>query len=175
MTTAEEWKPVSFLDGKYEVSNLGRIRRFDNKEIRKTPTSKRGYPVFSAYMNGKHLLVNVHKCVATEFCEKTSEHQTQVNHVDGNKCNNNFENLEWCTPRENVLHARRTGLQKSDGDKAVIQSKDGIDIAKFKSASEASRQTGIDRASICNVCNNYVWNGHHCVTAGGYKWRWANV
>lgn len=171
--TVEEWKPVSFLNGKYDVSSLGRIRNAFTKETRRTPTSKRGYPVFSAYMNGKHLLVNVHKCVATEFCEKISEHQTQVNHIDGNKLNNSADNLEWCTPEENLLHARKTGLHESDGDKPVVQLKSGIEVARFKSASEAGRQTGIDRSSICNVCNKYVWNGHHCLTAGGYEWRWA--
>ena len=56
-------------------------------------------------------LYGVHRLVAEAFCEKTNG-KTTVNHIDGNKRNNNADNLEWCTPRENVQHAYKTGLVK---------------------------------------------------------------
>lgn len=167
----EIWKEIKFLDGKYEVSNRGRIRNTATKRILRLSTSKRGYLVFSCVIQGKHKLVNVHKCVAIEFIPNPNN-LPQINHIDGDKTNPDVTNLEWVSAKENNLHARRTGLHKSDGDKPVLQIKDGMIIAEFKSASEASRFTGVKRCNICNVCRGYVWNGHHYRTAGGFEWKW---
>lgn len=169
----EEWKAVSFLENKFEVSNFGRIRNSKTKKIRKTSNSKRGYPVFSAWINGKRKLINVHKCVAVEFIPNPKD-LPQVNHIDGNKENNHIENLEWCTARENNIHARETGLHKSNGDKSVTQIKNGEIIAIYKSASQAAKETGLSRSGICHVCNHYVTkNGKHHRTCGGYIWEWT--
>lgn len=53
----------------------------------------------------------VHRLVAKYFC-KNPDNREYVNHIDGNKLNNNFSNLEWCTVAENNHHARVTGLHK---------------------------------------------------------------
>jgi len=150
----EIWKTIKFLDEKYEVSNLGRIRNSSTKQILKLSPSKRGYLVFSCNVDGKYKVVNVHRCVAIEFIENP-DNLPQVNHIDGNKLNFNVSNLEWVTARQNNLHARRTGLHKTDGDKPVLQLKNGLIIAEYKSASEASKITGINRSNICNVCREY--------------------
>jgi len=169
----EEWRVVPEFP-KIEASNMGRIRDSITKKIRKTPIGKRGYPNFSYWNNGKIRLLTVHRCVAFAFLENP-EKKPQINHKDGDKTNNHVSNLEWATSRENVLHARNTGLHKSDGDKPVLQiTKDGCVLAKFKSASQASRETGISRSCICNVCNKRFYNGRHNFTAGGYVWKWAN-
>lgn len=175
----EEWRIIPDLTEKYEVSSHGRIRATRNGKIRKTPVGKRGYPVFSVKgscfnppkkPNGSYP-VYVHGCVAKAFIENPRNCQ-QVNHIDGNKENNKVENLEWCTSKENMDHARRTGLHKSDGDKAILQIKNGVIIAEYKSASEASRKTGLSRPNICNVANHRVHNGHHWISIGGYNWEW---
>lgn len=172
---SEQWREVDFLQSKYEVSDLGRVRNAITKFILKTSLSKRGYPVFSCTLNGKHLLVNVHKCVARAFIPNP-ENKPQVNHIDGDKTNNCVGNLEWATSRENVVHARKLGLHISDGDKGVVQIKDGNVVGVYKSASEAARCTGIGRANITNVCRGYVSkNGRRCLTAGGYVWKWKNL
>ena len=172
----EEWRCIKFLLGKYEVSQYGRIRKTDTRKIRKTPTSKRGYPVFSCYINGKMKLVTVHKCVATEFLPNP-DNKREVNHIDGNKENNFIGNLEWVTPRQNMLHARKIGLHKSDGDKPVLMILNGVVINKFRSASQAERETGISRSNICNVCNKRIIkrSGGVCKTAGGYEWEWEKI
>lgn len=175
----ETWKTIPLFHGIYEVSNLGGIRRSGNKAKRKTPTGKRGYPVFSVRgwmfdppkSPDRSFPVYVHTCVALAFLPNGSN-LPQVNHKDGNKENNCVENLEWCSAKQNLLHARKTGLHKSDGDKAVLQIKDGVVVAEYKSASRASRETGICRTTICNVANHRVCNGRHNYSAGGYQWEW---
>jgi hypothetical protein len=169
----EIWKPIDFLKNKYEVSNLGKIRNSSSKYILHTKPSKRGYSVFNCRIDGKTKLVNVHKCVAVAFIPNPNN-LPQINHIDGDKTNAKVNNLEWVTAKQNNIHARETGLHKSDGDKAVLQIKNGVIIKEYISASEASRVTGIKRCNICNVCRKYCWNGHHYISAGGYQWKWKN-
>ena len=93
----------------------------------------------------------------------------KLRHIDGDKLNFSLSNLEWVTSQENNIHARRTGLHTSDGDKAIQQ----IDcfgrvVCAYKSASEASRKTGINRANICGVARGNT----RAKTAGGYKWKY---
>lgn len=51
----------------------------------------------------------VHRVIAETFLEKEKE-KNFINHKDGNKTNNNIDNLEWCTRSENIRHAYNNGL-----------------------------------------------------------------
>jgi hypothetical protein len=168
----EEWREIPMFDGRYEVSSTGKVYSHITKRLKKTPVGKRGYPVVSlSDENGKLHVKTVHRLVAQAFIPNP-ENKPEVNHIDGCKTNCMVDNLEWATRRENDHHARVTGLHKSDGDKSVIQKRDGKIIAVFKSVSEASRKTGISRSCIGNVCRGYVWNGRHSRTAGGFSWEY---
>jgi hypothetical protein len=83
------------VEESYFVSEDGRVF----KEMK--PWLNGGYP--SIKINKKHKLV--HKLVAEAFIENT-EGKPQVNHIDGNKENNNVSNLEWVTSKENINHGR---------------------------------------------------------------------
>ena len=56
--------------------------------------------------------VQFHRVIASIFCERELG-KDFVNHIDGDKTNNNASNLEWVTRSENALHSFRTGLQKT--------------------------------------------------------------
>ena len=69
--------------------------------------SSNGYLIVT--LDGKQL--SVHRLVATHFLPNPYNY-SQVNHKDGNKLNNHYSNLEWCTAKQNMQHAFETGLRK---------------------------------------------------------------
>lgn len=100
----EEWKPITNFKNIYEVSNFGKIKNIKTNKILKTNNSKGKYLNVSLYINGIQKNFYVHRLVALEFILNPTN-MTQVNHIDGNKQNNNVSNLEWCSNRENTSHS----------------------------------------------------------------------
>lgn len=78
------------------------------------PDNHRGYKVIRTRINGKRKKLRIHRLLAEFFLYKPddTDAEYQVNHKDGDKANNSLSNLEWVTPRENVLHAYYTDLTK---------------------------------------------------------------
>jgi len=104
-----EWREVK-ESPIYKVSNDGRVMNTVTGNILK-PQSVNGYShVTLCDENGQHKR-SIHRLVAKEFIPNP-ENKKQVNHIDGNRKNNNLDNLEWCTGSENMKHAYHTGLQK---------------------------------------------------------------
>ena len=95
----------------YYVSSCGKVFGCTGREL-KQETTNRGYKRLSLSINGKHERWSVHRLVALLFIPNP-EQKLQVNHIDGNKENNNVTNLEWCSASENCKHAFRTGLREN--------------------------------------------------------------
>lgn len=102
----EEWKPL--LNGKYFISNFGRVYSSYSKGIMKPFETKKGYLQVCLFDKGKKKGWLVHRLVAMEFIPNESGCE-QINHKDCNKQNNRVENLEWCSALENVRHAVKNG------------------------------------------------------------------
>ncbi len=107
---------------------------------------------------------HIHRLLAENFIPNP-EDKPQVNHIDGNPQNNNLDNLEWVTDRENKLHAYRTGLKVAIGKTVIQSTKSGKLIGEYKSISDASKATGIDRKGIGmnikglrNYGGGYIWD-----------------
>lgn len=98
----EVWKEW----GDYEVSNKGRVRNKNTKKHLTLQTGEDGY--VSVGIVGKKTKL-IHILVANCFIPKI-EGKKFVNHIDGTRSNNNFENLEWVTPKENFEHAIKNKL-----------------------------------------------------------------
>lgn len=113
----EVWKPIEEVDGKYEVSNLGRIRNPNTGCIRKL-AYKHGYTRININdQNGKELHRSVHRLVAQAFIPNP-DNKPQVNHINGIHDDNRVENLEWVTPEENLQHALENNLQEKGVERA---------------------------------------------------------
>lgn len=91
----------------YKISKKGKISNVRN--IMKTYINNSGYECIKFTVNGKRTSHLIHRLVALVYLPNPNDEPT-VNHKDGNKLNNNVENLEWCSYSKNILHARTTGL-----------------------------------------------------------------
>ena len=114
----EVWKDIPGFEGRYQASNLGRIRSIqDNhgkykEQIRSTWISSKGYKYVQLFIKNKRHNVSVHHAVASAFIPNPDNKPT-VNHIDGNKQNNRVDNLEWVTYSENHVHAYKIGLKNA--------------------------------------------------------------
>jgi hypothetical protein len=95
----------------YAVSECGNVFKIKNGNTKKLRLGKNsnGYRVAILRRFGKPVKYMVHRLVAEAFIPKP-QGKDIVNHKDGNKQNNHFANLEWCTVSENMQHAVDNGL-----------------------------------------------------------------
>ena len=106
----EIFKDVKGYEGYYEVSNLGRVRSTSYKGTRiLKPSLKSRYKIVVFCINQIKVHKLVHRLVAEAFIPNPNNYSI-VNHIDGNRKNNEVSNLEWCTPLYNTQHAKSHNL-----------------------------------------------------------------
>lgn len=129
-----EWKRHPFFED-IVVSDTGRVlscRSGILQELRPTRINT-GY-LRVTIGHDKHEFV--HRLVAETFVRNPDpDRKIHVNHIDGNKCNNNAWNLEWCTRSENIEHAYRTGLSSWKVPVRIVET--GEVFASQKECAEA--------------------------------------
>lgn len=160
---------IKDFEGEYIITSNGKIFcSIDNKRMIKNIPSKKstridkfGYERVMLYKNQKGYCKQVHRLVAEAFIPNPNK-LPQVNHIDGNKLNNNVNNLEWVSPSTNIKHAYDTNLRK-DRYKIGQYDMNGLLIEIFDSELEAFRKTKIRHI-------NEVTRGER-KSAGGYKWK----
>ena len=125
----EEWKPIIYRNirhNTYEISNFGNIRRIDDRKYMSKNVRGNGYEYVRLCLiqSNKSKIFTVHRLVAWHFCKGYSKTNNVVNHLDGNKLNNYYKNLEWCTQQKNAQHAIDTGLHEikigEDNNRSVM-------------------------------------------------------
>jgi hypothetical protein len=107
MEDLEIWKNIVGYEN-YQISNLLNVRNSNGLILKISLNSN--YYRFGLSKNNKLKYIRLHRLVAIAFIPNP-ENLPCINHIDGNKLNNNIDNLEWCTYRHNQLHAYRTGLR----------------------------------------------------------------
>lgn len=123
----EIWKDVQGYEGLYQISNFGKVKSLSRLRHCKNGAIKRyseknligvinnlGYLCYDLYKNKKRVNFKAHRLVALHFCSGFNS-KLVVNHIDGNKLNNCYENLEWISSKQNVNHAFKTGLIYRNG------------------------------------------------------------
>lgn len=179
----EVWKPIKGYEGKYEVSNIGRVRTLhyyggNRTVVMKQSTRRDGYASVGLSRNNVVKTYLIHRLVAEAFI-KNPDNLEMVNHKDENKSNNTVENLEWCTRSYNQvysmnLHPERRKIfgenfkDKSTGKNLSPMTKhiprkyfmrieqrtlDDELIKVFDSFSEARKETGLPTGNIKAVCD----------------------
>lgn len=191
------WKEIPNCDGLYLANEKGQIkskdrprRHFSIKEkecfynrkgiILKPVLDTHGYyRVTITFENHKQKVFQVHRLIAETFIPNP-ENKPQVNHKDGNKTNNNVENLEWVTVQENIVHAFENGLNKGskpwlgktgaehNKSKAIIRCDiNGKELEEFPSITEASKHYGgLSHIAACARGERK--------TCGGFRWKYKN-
>lgn len=112
MLRLEDFKPIPGLE-RYLINTNGDVYSTRSKRLLSPHISSRGYLKFTAYLNGKAVNKNIHRALMETFI-KNEGNLPCVNHKDGNKTNNNLENLEWCSYSHNISHAYKNDLINHD-------------------------------------------------------------
>jgi hypothetical protein len=105
----EIWKDIKGFEDSYQINNNGIIKsKISQKgEFLHPFTNKTGYMIANLWrVNEKRTPMLISRLVAIHFIPNP-DNKPCVNHKDGNKQNNNANNLEWVTYHENTLHAHR--------------------------------------------------------------------
>lgn len=187
----EIWKTIPETDGLYSVSNFGNVRRNEHYTIVKPSVQKEnetvafykekfikpykdcsGYFVVSVRdSNGNTRIKKIHRLVAQAFVPNPNDYNI-VNHIDENKTNNYFENLEWVTSKENANHGTRNQrIKKAVSNRVAQYTIDGQLIKVWNSMSEAAKSFGASTTTyIRRVCTNQFGRK----TYKGYVWRYID-
>lgn len=192
--TEEIWKDIKGYEGKYQISNTGKVKSLHykkstavNERILKQRAYKRRnermyYYVVLSKDNIQHTFY-VHRMVA-EYFVPNPQVKPYVNHKDGNKHNNNACNLEWVTPLENNLHAYHVlkkhpmkgyKYDRNKTSRKVEQwylAENGYEyhIATYANIKAASLINNLHAPSISQCCKGNSLYGQ----VGGYIWRYVD-
>ena len=105
MKSMEIFKDIEGYEGLYMISSWGRVKRIRDNSFLNPEITKKGYLRVSLYKNKTRKHFKIHRLVAFAFIDN-ADNKPQINHKDGNKINNSFTNLEWCTDEENKEHRK---------------------------------------------------------------------
>lgn len=131
----EVWMDLA-CNNNYECSNTGKIRSKTRVMFRKngrkhsvkgkllSPNTNQGHSGYQRTMikvNGKSKTISFHREILKSFKPHPLQDKLECNHIDGNKLNNNIDNLEWVTKRQNIKHSFELGLQENFIKKSRLQ------------------------------------------------------
>lgn len=179
----EIWKDIVGFENIYQVSNLGRVRSLKRTVLHKDAHG--GYAKFT--YGGKNLktvknnqgymvvplgranpCMRVHILVARAFIPNP-DNKPMVNHIDGNKSNNNAHNLEWCTNQENQIHSYYVlGNDANKDRKKPIRCIETGEV--FECAMDAAKGVRHNANNIKAVANG-CYGRKTCL---GFHWEFAS-
>jgi hypothetical protein len=170
----EEWRHIKGYDGLYLISSTGKVYSCRNKCMLSASLTGSGYLKVQLCKDSDSKQKMIHRLVAETFIPNPERKKT-VNHIDGNKLNNDVSNLEWNTYSENLKHAYKHGLNYWCEGKGrdfrkvcMIDQYTGEILKTYDSIGEAYKENNLfSHSTIIEICK------FKRETAGGYVWRYA--
>lgn len=169
----EEWKNiVGFND--YMISNYGRVKSLKRGSNILLPDNRAGYYCVTLYDNNNRKKKKyIHRLVAEHFVKNKNNENDVVNHIDCDKHNNQYTNLEWVTASQNTLHAYENGCIKRNKNPNYAYGKEIIQIDTttnkvlntYYSTSSAAKAVNGNRTNISRTCKGMY------KTYKGYIWK----
>ena len=169
----EEWKDIVGYSDLFQISNHGRFYSKRTERILKlNPVGdcKKGYLAFSTRVGGrlgKSILFKAHQEVAKAFLEyPEGALDYVVNHIDGDKHNNNSNNLEWCSQKDNSLHFSNSDdglasykVRNIKTAKLTDEQVRGVRAERLRGVSQRvlAKKYKVSRTSINNAIKGYKW------------------
>lgn len=137
------------------------------KILLKKRVNSRGYYCVNLCKNGKYKSICIHRLVGIYFVENNNGFNV-LNHIDGNKLNNRYDNLEWCDQVHNMKEASRMGLLKikRGAESNLYSGKLNIDISNMirsirsnekLSYDKIAKMFDVSKATIINICKNRIY------------------
>lgn len=158
---SEKWVPVKGYEGLYEINEKSEVRSLSNRnylKIMPQRIDRGGYLTTRLSKKGKDSTVYIHRLLGFAFISNPLN-KAFINHKDGNKLNNDLNNLEWVTHSENMLHAYNTGLLKIKA-KSVYDSCTGKIYTSIK---EAAKALNINYGTCRNYLNGNIKTNNTCL------------
>lgn len=161
------WVYINDRKTKYMVTIYGEIISIkkETKKILKPLIDKDGYEHVVIHIDGKKYRRSIHRLVALAFIPNPNN-KPEVNHKDGNKSNNNVDNLEWATSKENINHAWDKGFadakRGSDHPESKYSDKQIHRVCKMlesnkKTMKEISEKTKVSYTVVKQIRNRILW------------------
>lgn len=175
----EKWLPIKGYEGRYEVSDRGRVRSLDRVEIQKNGVARlrkgkilylkknnKGYRSVGLSKDYNHTFHLVHRLVAIAFIPNPLNLEC-INHKDCNPLNNTVDNIEWCTYQYNSTYKDRIEKSVAKRCKRVEQyTLLGEYVTTHRSANYAAVTIGVAPSGVYQALSGVY------KTYGGYIWRY---
>lgn len=152
----------------YYITTTGELFNSKTSNWLKGQVNKNGYKTYNISIDGEKHRLYAHRMVAETYLPLIKG-KNEVNHKDGNKLNNNVENLEWVTSSENKKHSILNGLRDSQLQKVYCFDENKKLVCVYSSVSECARLLHINASWLIEQLNREEKTISH-----GFYWSREN-
>lgn len=155
--------PIVGFEKTYLATESGMIYSVRSKKFLRLTKDGRGY--LTARIGGS--TKKIHTLIAKTFINNPLN-KPQINHIDGDKTNNNVSNLEWCTAKENSMHAFNIGIRSGNKGEShplrklhetdILIIREAWEVFGYGSQSKMANYYKVQFSIISAICRKAKWN-----------------